>query len=129
MSGTIEQSEGARLQAVSNAIVKLHKEQFGRGPTNARSHFAGPDALVCILEDAMLPAEHKMVAMQDHQRVRDNRIAFQVATAEEFVTAVERIVQRNVHAFASAIDVEQDVIFENFVFEPEQHGDGRPPRS
>ena len=30
------------LAAVSNALVALHKEQFGRGPTTARSHFAGP---------------------------------------------------------------------------------------
>jgi uncharacterized protein YbcI len=38
--------ESAVLQAVSNALVKLHKEQFGRGPTNARSYFADPDTLV-----------------------------------------------------------------------------------
>src|SRR5829696_7921573 len=30
------------LMEVSNAMVKLHKEQFGRGPTNARTYFAGP---------------------------------------------------------------------------------------
>jgi len=40
--------------AISNAMVKLHKEQFGRGPTRARTHFAGPDALVCVLEDVLL---------------------------------------------------------------------------
>src|SRR5688572_4247796 len=40
------------LSAVSNAMVKLHKEQFGRGPTTARSHYAGPDMLVCMMQDA-----------------------------------------------------------------------------
>ena len=35
--------------AVSNAMVKIYKEQFGRGPTKARTNFAGPDVLVCTL--------------------------------------------------------------------------------
>ncbi len=49
------------LMAISNAMVALHKEQFGRGPTRARSDFAGPDGLLCVLEDALLPAEHAIV--------------------------------------------------------------------
>lgn len=107
------------LAAVSNALVALHKEQFGRGPTTARSHFAGPDSLVCILEDVMVPAERKMIAMGEGQRVCDSRMAFQVATTEEFVAAIEQIVQRKVRSFASATDVEHDVVFENFAFEPQ----------
>ena len=84
------------LQAVSNALVKLHKEQFGRGPTNAQSHFAGPDMLVCVLQDALLPAERKMVELGEHGRVRDSRNAFQAATETEFIQAVEQIVGRKV---------------------------------
>ena len=104
MSGTKQPSEGDRLQAVSNAMVKLHKEQFGRGPTNARSYFAGPDTLVCTLEDALLPAESTMVNMGEHQRVRESRMFLQVASEEQFVGAVEQLVSRKVRAFASAID-------------------------
>jgi uncharacterized protein YbcI len=115
----IAESPQSMLAAVSNAMVSLHKEQFGRGPTNARSHFAGPDALICVLEDALLPAERKMVQMGEHQRVRESRTAFQVASADEFVRAVEQIVERKVRAFASAIDVDRDVVFENFSFEPD----------
>jgi uncharacterized protein YbcI len=47
----------SKLLEVSNAMVALHKEQFGRGPTRARANFAGPDALMCVWEDALLPAE------------------------------------------------------------------------
>jgi uncharacterized protein YbcI len=128
-----EQTGTSLLTAVSNAMVALHKEQFGRGPSNARSHFAGPDALMCVLEDALLPAERKMVEMGEHQRVRDSRTAFQVAASNEFVTAVEGIVQRRVRAFASATDVVTNVVFENFVFESQPavgeraDGDGRAP--
>jgi len=114
------------LAAVSNVLVALHKEQFGRGPTSARTYFAGADAMVCVLENALLPAERKLVLMGDEQRVRETRIAFQAATAEEFVGAIEEIVQRKVRAFSSAIDVVNDVVFENFVFEADTRGEETP---
>jgi uncharacterized protein YbcI len=118
------QDETSPLMRVSNAMVALHKEQFGRGPTQARSNFAGPDAIICVLGGGLLPAERKLVAMGESQRVRESRLAFQVATATEFIAAVESIVHRKVVAFASATDTEHDVIFENFVFEPRASADG-----
>jgi uncharacterized protein YbcI len=108
----------SRLTMVSNALVALHKEQFGRGPTSARSNFAGPDALLCVLEDALLPAERAMVEMGEHQRVRESRLFFQVATAPRFVAVVERITGRKVRSFASASDPENGVVSEIFIFEP-----------
>ena len=121
MPGT---QRSAVLVDVSNAMVRLHKEQFGRGPQSARSYFAGPDALLCVLERALLPAEQKLVALGDHNRVRDSRTSFQAATADEFVSAVENIVGRKVIAFASGIDADNDVVFENFYFEPDASSDG-----
>ena len=114
------QIEGWLLQDVSNAMVALHKEQFGRGPTKAQSHMAGPDALLCVLDDALLPAERAMVDMGEHQRVRESRTFFQVATADQFIAAVEGITGRTVRAFASATDPEQGTVLETFVFEPER---------
>jgi uncharacterized protein YbcI len=123
MAGTQGQGSSA-MQAVSNAMVKLHKEQFGRGPNIARAYFAGPDALTCVLEDVLLPAERKMVELGEVARVRDARVSYQAATRDEFVAAVEQIVYRKVHAFASAVDPEQNVVFENFYFESRDDGDG-----
>jgi uncharacterized protein YbcI len=128
MHGAQEHTEGSRLQAVSNAMVKLHKEQFGRGPTNARSYLAGPDTLVCTLEDSLLPAERTMVEMGEHQRVRESRMFLQVASQEQFVAAIEGLMSRKVRAFASAIDPVPGVVFEIFAFEPERaHVDGSTP--
>ncbi len=115
------------LMEVSNAMVRLHKEQFGRGPTQARSHFAGPDGLMCVLEDVLLPAELKMIELGDDARVRDARVSFQVATADEFIATVEAIVNRKVRAFGSAIDTAMNVVFENFAFEPQAATDGSAP--
>jgi uncharacterized protein YbcI len=112
------------LQAVSNAMVSLHKEQFGRGPTHARTHFAGPDTLVCTLENALLPAERTMVEMGEQHRVRESRMFLQVATADEFIDAVEGILDRKVRAFTSAVDPDAAVVWEIFAFTPAMDGDG-----
>jgi uncharacterized protein YbcI len=121
---TIDETRGRMLAAVSSAMVALHKEQFGRGATRARTNFAGADALVCVLEDLLLPAERTMVAMGEQQRVRDTRTYLQVATAEQFMTTVEEIVHRKVHAFASACDPDNDTVFEVFSLVPDSAMDG-----
>ena len=121
-----EQRSGGTLSAISSALVTLHKEQFGRGPTRARTNFAGDDVLVCVLEDALLPAERVMVQMGDQQRVRESRGALQAATADQFVMAIETITQRNVTAFASAIDPDRGVVWEVFNLHPtDGRDDGR----
>jgi uncharacterized protein YbcI len=113
-------TQGANaLAAVSSAIVKLHKEQFGRGPTKARTDFAGRDALLCTLEDALLPAERAMVEMGEDQQVRESRTFMQAATAGLFVSAVEDLLGRKVRAFSSAIDPGAGVVFEVYAFEPD----------
>lgn len=108
----------ADMAAVSRAMVALHKEQFGRGPTRARSNFAGRDTLVCVLEDALLPAEVKLVELGETGRVRESRMAYQAATEADFINAVEQIVYRKVQAFASAVDPAAGTVFEVFAFEP-----------
>jgi uncharacterized protein YbcI len=106
------------MTAVSNALVALHKEQFGRGPTGARSYFAGPDTLIGILDGALLPAEQALVEMGEQQRVRDARLFMQVATADRFTSKVEEIVGRKVYSFTSALDPDNAIAYEIFLFEP-----------
>ena len=78
---------------------------------------------VCLLEDALLPAERKMVELGDAGRVRDSRMAFQAATETAFRTAVEEILGRKVHSFASGVDANTSMVFENFYLQP-RNGDG-----
>jgi uncharacterized protein YbcI len=79
-----------------------------------------------VLDDALLPAERKMVELGEESRVRDSRVSFQAATAAEFIAAVEEIVGRRVRSFASAVDPVGNVVFENFAFEPVAANDGNP---
>jgi uncharacterized protein YbcI len=129
MSETQATQAGQMLAAVSNVIVKLHKEQFGRGPTHARSDFAGRDTLVCTLDDALLPAERAMVEAGATDRVREGRTALQAATEDLFIRAIEDIVGRKVRAFASAIDPGSGVVFEVFAFhsQADTRSDGHRP--
>jgi uncharacterized protein YbcI len=92
------------LMEISNTMVRLYKEQFGRGPTSARTHWAGPDALVAVLENTLTPAERSLVELGEHQRLRDTRLFFQYATVEKFCTPVEQITGRVVRGFHSSID-------------------------
>jgi uncharacterized protein YbcI len=100
-------------------MVRLYKEQFGRGPTKAHATFATPDLLICTLEQSMTPAERNLVAMGEHQALRDTRMLFQHASDKEFVTIVEKITGRKVRAFVSGIDTHEDVSSELFYLEPE----------
>ncbi len=107
-------SRGSVLAAVSRAMVQLHREQFGRGPTAAQSHFAGPDLLVCALRGALLPAELRMVELGQEEQVRASRLSFQASTADEFVALVEQILLRRVCGFASAVDARAGTVYEIF---------------
>jgi uncharacterized protein YbcI len=100
-------------------MVRLYKEQFGRGPTKAQTHFAGPDIVLTTLKDSLTPAERNLVAMGEHQRLRDTRMFFQYATEDEFRGIIERIVGRKVVAFISGIDTTTDVSVELFYLEPQ----------
>jgi uncharacterized protein YbcI len=101
-------------------MVRLYKEQFGRGPTKARTDWAGPDVLITVLEDTLTPAERNLVKMGENQRVRDMRTFFQYATVSEFCEPVERLTGRHVRSFLSAIDTEVNGLsMETFVLHPE----------
>jgi uncharacterized protein YbcI len=105
------------LAEISREMVRLYKEQFGRGPTRARSDFAGADTLICTLEHTFTPAEQRLADMGEHQRVRDTRLYFQHATEVEFREVIERHLGRNVRAFISGIDTKCDVSAEVFYLE------------
>jgi uncharacterized protein YbcI len=117
--------EGQSVQlAVSNGMVKLYKEQFGRGPTKARTNFAGPDVIICTLEDSLTAAERNLVKLGEHQRLRDVRMFFQHASEDEFCAIIEENVGRKVWAFVSGIDTGKDVSAEVFYLEP-RDGNGQ----
>ena len=118
---SVESPDGSHHDSVraeiSREMVRLYKELFGRGPTKARTEFAGPDIVVCSLENTFTPAERSLVEMGEHQRLRDTRMYFQAATADKFREIIERLTGRKVRAFISGLDAEEDVCAEVFYLE------------
>ena len=91
---TESESRASVLLEISNTMVRLYKDIFGRGPTKVRTHWTGPDALSVILEDTLIHAERNMLRMGEHQRLRDTRMFFQYATVRDFCEPVERLTGR-----------------------------------
>lgn len=113
-------ADGIRAQ-LSREMVRIYKEQFGRGPTKASTHILD-NVVLCTLEESMTPAEHSLVKLGEHQRLRDVRLFFQHASEDEFREVIERVTGRKVRAFVSGIDTRQDVSSEVFYLEPEPQG-------
>jgi uncharacterized protein YbcI len=106
------------LSAISGEMVRLYKEQFGRGPTKTRTNWAAPDMLVVTLEQTLTPAEHRLRELGEHKQLRDLRLLFQYADVDVFCEPIERLTGRKVRAFVSGIDTEADLATEIFVLHP-----------
>lgn len=115
------------LSLISNEMVRIYKDQFGRGPTKARTNWAGSDVLVVTLEETFTPAERSLQRLGKHQELRDLRMLFQYAEVDEFCAPVERLTGRKVRAFVSGIDTDADLATEVFVLHPPGY-DGEPRR-
>jgi uncharacterized protein YbcI len=115
------------LAAISDEMVRLYKDQFGRGPTRVRTYWCGDDVLTSVLEETLTPAERNLAALGEHERLRETRMFFQYATVREFCEPVERLTGRTVKAFISGIDTAVDgLALETFLLHPE--GSGAPSR-
>ncbi len=111
-------TRGSTLSAISNEMVRIYKDQFGRGPTKTRTHWAGPDTLIVTLEDTFTPAERSLRSLGEHKHLRELRLLFQYAQTDVFCQPVERLTGRKVRAFISGIDTNADVASEVFVLHP-----------
>jgi uncharacterized protein YbcI len=108
---------GSLLAQISNAMVRIHKEHWGKGPTKARTIYA-EDVVLTRLEQIFTKAETTLVGAGREQEVRNMRIAFQRELEHEFVGAVERLTGRKVQAFISEIHAPTNMGIELFVLEP-----------
>lgn len=89
---------GRALLEVTNAIVGMHHEFYGRGATRGRT-IMQENYLVCFMEGIYTKAE----------RTR-------------FTAAIEKLTGRRVFAFLSQVGIDPDVAAEIFWLEPENDG-------
>ena len=79
-------SERWRLAAaVSNAIVGLHGEYYGRGAGRAHT-VMGADYVICFLEDIYTPVERTLIDAGRFDAVQETRTLFQESVREKSST-------------------------------------------
>ena len=113
-SSAVESSAGQELAAVTNGIVRLFADYYGRGPERAKTYLLEDRYVVCVLRDTMTTVE-RTLAPTDPDLVRRVRLVFQEAMADSFIGVVEKAMGRPVLAYHSQLTFEPDMGFEYFM--------------
>jgi uncharacterized protein YbcI len=113
--------DGALRSAISQAIVRIHAEHYGKGATQAKT-YVWDNLVVTVLRDVLTTAERTLVDVDRADTVREVRATFQHTMEQTFRSAVERLTGRRVHSFMSQVDPVGGLGVEVFVLEP---ADGR----
>ena len=96
-------SGGPLLSAISNSIVALLREHYGRGPMRAKT-YALDDIIVCVLRDSGFSAiEQTMMDSGEPERVVDMREDFQRVMAQRYKETIEQLTGRKVVASSARL--------------------------
>jgi len=104
---------------ISNKMVQLYSEYYGRGPTKAKT-YVSDDLVVCVLEETFTRAERTLVDRGEREAVQTIRRRFQQHMADEFKAIVEQATGRVVRSFLSETDLDADVSVEMFLLADER---------
>ncbi len=110
--------DGERLAAITTAVVNIHSECYGRGPTKAKT-YAFEEFLLTVMEDVLTTVERTLVDRGEERLVRTVRLTFQEATADRIKAEVASIAGREVLAYHSQVTFHPAVAFEMFVLADE----------
>ena len=116
---------GPLRQELSNAIVALFKEFFGRGPADCRTYLE-PDLVVVVMTGGYHAAEQTLFEAGRWHEVRSARMSWQDTMEGRFIETIERLTQRRVKAFMSANHQSPDVTVELFLLEREDTAPAQP---
>jgi uncharacterized protein YbcI len=112
-----EPEQGANLLLqVSNAMVRVHKEFFGKGPTKAKSYMFD-DFLLVVMREGLTTAEKTMLEFGHPNQVRQFRQLFQDEMTERLTGMIRELTGRRVVNYQSQVLFDPDITLEIFVFE------------
>jgi uncharacterized protein YbcI len=116
----VSQSETAKsgrtVTELSNAMVAMHRQTYGRGPGGAKS-FLSDDIAVCVLTDIFTQVERTLIEAGQADHVRRTRVLHETAIEAEYRVAVEAVLGRRVEACMSVIHVDPDVVVQTFLLD------------
>ena len=114
---TKPENHGDVLTAISDGLVALLKEFYGRGPTRAKSYFED-DLVVCVLRGGFTRVEQTLLEGGRGAAVIDQRMAFQDLMRERFEAVIEAATGRAVVGFMSGNQQDPDMMCEVFILAP-----------
>jgi uncharacterized protein YbcI len=110
-------SHGDVLTAISDGIVSLLKEFYGRGPTQAKSYYED-DLVVCVLRGGFTRVEQTLLDGGRGAAVIEQRVEFQELMRDRFIAVVEHATGKRVIGFMSGNQQSPDVMCEVFILAP-----------
>ena len=111
------QRHGDVLTAISDGLVALLKEFYGRGPTRAKSYYED-DLVVCLLRGGFSRVEQTLLEGGRGASVIQQRMEFQDLMRARFEAVVERATGRRVIGFMSGNQQDPDIMCEVFILAP-----------
>ena len=108
---------GEELTAISDGLVALLKEFYGRGPTQAKSYYQD-DLVVCVLRGGYSQVEQTLLDGGRGSAVIEQRMEFQELMRDRFEEVVEKATGRKVIGFMSGNQQEPDLMCEVFILAP-----------
>jgi uncharacterized protein YbcI len=103
---------------ISNGMVALYKDAFGRGPTKARALFADADTVLIVLEDAFTAAERTLLALGKTELLSESRLTIQQALETPARSVIEQALGRQTVAFVTGIDIRNGIAINLCTLEP-----------
>ena len=119
MGGGDRSSLGEMRATISNAIVRLQAEYYGKGPTRAKTYIV-EDLVVVVLEESFTRAEKTLAERGERDAIEHIRRRFQQQMADDFTSVVEQATGRKVRVFLSETNIDQDVSVETFLLADER---------
>jgi uncharacterized protein YbcI len=110
-------THGEVLTEISDGIVALLKEFYGRGPTRTKS-YCEDDLVVCLLRGGFTRVEQTLLAGGRGPAVIQQRMEFQELMRERFEAVIERATGRRVIGFMSGNQQHPDIMCEVFILSP-----------
>ncbi len=115
---------GRLLSEITNRIVSLMREHYGRGPIKAKTYVLD-NLIVCVLSNGGFTAiERTMMGGGEPERVLDMRRDFQRMMKVHYSEMIEELTGRKVLAFLSQAHVEPDLTVEMFLMDAPLAGFG-----
>jgi uncharacterized protein YbcI len=110
-------AHGEVLTAISDGMVALLKQFYGRGPTRAKSYYED-DLVVCVLRGGFSRVEQTLLDGGRGSAVIQQRMEFQEVMRDRFREVIEDATGRLVIGFMSGNQQEPDLMCEVFILGP-----------